>query len=149
MNIYFVCTGNTCRSPMAEAILRVRKIDNVEVRSAGLHALQGRPIAEHAKRLIERENMPYTETSNVVTEEGVEWADYILTMTEGHKQALCIMYPASAGKIYTLKGFVTDGLDADVHDPFGGSLYTYEKTFKELCHLMEIVERKLARGTRA
>lgn len=147
MNIYFICTGNTCRSPMAEAILRGRKIDEVEVRSAGIHAIEGMPIAEHAKRLIHEKDMPYTATSSVVTQEDVKWANYILTMTEGHKQVLRMMFPDEAEKIYTLKGFLADGQDEDVQDPFSGSLDTYRKTFDELDDLMGILERKLTRGT--
>lgn len=147
MNIYFICTGNTCRSPMAEAILRARKIDKVEVRSAGIHAIEGIPISDHAKRLIHEKNMPYTATSSIVKKEEVEWANYILTMTEGHKKVLQMMFPDEASKIYTLKGFLTDGNDTDVQDPFGGSLDTYRSTFGELADLMEILERKLARGT--
>lgn len=147
MNIYFICTGNTCRSPMAEAILRARKIDKVVVRSAGIHATEGIPIAEHAKRLIKQSDMPYTATSNGVTQEDVEWANYILTMTDGHKQVLRMMFPDEASKIYTLKGFLTDDKDEDVQDPFGGSLDTYRKTFDELSDLMEILERKLVGGT--
>lgn len=147
MNIYFICTGNTCRSPMAEAILRARKIDEIEVRSAGIHAIEGIPIAEYAERLIKEGNMPYTATSNIVTKEDVKWADYIFTMTDRHKQVLQMMYPDETRKIYTLKGFLADGNDGDVQDPFGGNLDTYRKTFDELVELMEVLERKLARGT--
>ena len=67
MNIYLICTGNTCRSPMAEAILRSKNIENVTVRSAGIHAQSGISIAPNAKTLIEEENMPYTNTSRVLS----------------------------------------------------------------------------------
>ena len=68
MNIYFICTGNTCRSPMAEAILRSKGIDNVSVRSAGVYAQDGWPISLNAKTLIEEADMPYTPVSEAVTE---------------------------------------------------------------------------------
>ena len=68
MNIYLICTGNTCRSPMAEAILRSKNIENMSVRSAGIHALDGLHIADNARTLIEEANMPYTKKSqNVVS----------------------------------------------------------------------------------
>ena len=49
MNIYFVCTGNTCRSPMAEAILKNKKLPNVNVKSAGIYALEGGEMSENAR----------------------------------------------------------------------------------------------------
>lgn len=143
MNIYLICTGNTCRSPMAEAILRARKIDKVEVRSAGIHAVQGMPISHHAKTLMENAGMLYTTTSNIVTPKDIEWADNILTMTDAHKQMMCMMFPNEASKIYTLKEFVASGEGKDVQDPFGGDLATYEETFLELSMLMEMLEAKL------
>lgn len=146
VNIYLVCTGNTCRSPLAEAILRARNIESIEVRSAGIHAITGMSISEHARTLIEKEGMPYTETSNRVTEADAEWADYILTMTNSHKQLMRMMFPDESNKIYTLKEFANDGDKNDVHDPFGGELATYEKTFLELSTLMEKAEARLLGG---
>lgn len=131
---------------MAEAILRAREIEGVEVRSAGIHAFDGMPIAEHAKTLIEEANMPYTETSSAVTKEDVGWADTILTMTEMHKKALQELFPNEKNKIHTLKGFLAQGLNEDVHDPFGGRLETYRETFEELTELMEVFERQLLGG---
>lgn len=146
MNIYLICTGNTCRSPMAEAILRSKNIDNVQVRSAGIHTMDGIPIAEHARTLVEKEDMPYTATSNAVTDKDVAWANYILTMTTAHKQMLHSLFPEAKEKIHTLKGFLKLEGNEDVHDPFGGDLNTYERTFNELCELMDILERKLTGG---
>ena len=51
--ILFVCTGNTCRSPMAEAILKSKKIDGVEVKSAGIYAATGSEASAHAKKVLE------------------------------------------------------------------------------------------------
>ena len=146
MNIYIICTGNTCRSPMAEAILRSKEIDNVTVRSAGINTIDGIPIAENAKTLIEQANMPYTATSKVVTSENVEWADYIITMTVAHKHALLQLFPEAHDKVYTLKGFKNPKLDDDVQDPYGGNLVVYEQTFKELSILFDGFEQKLTGG---
>lgn len=143
MNIYIICTGNTCRSPMAEAILQARKIQGVEVRSAGIHAFDGVPIAEYAEKMLNDRGIPHTKASSAVTKDDIEWADLILTMTEMHKRTLIDMFPDNREKIHTLKGFLVQDGSADVHDPFGGTLQTYEKTFDELSHLMEIFERKL------
>lgn len=144
MNIYLICTGNTCRSPMAEAILRARKIEGVAVRSAGIHGFDGMPISTHAKTVLEKSNIPYTETSNAVTMENVKWAHAILTMTDMHKRVLQELFPEEKDKIHTLKGFLGQDGHEDVQDPFGGTLQTYTETFNELSTLMEVFERKLA-----
>lgn len=146
MNIYLICTGNTCRSPMAEAILRSKELGNVTVRSAGIHAQDGRPISLNAKTLIEEADMPYTPWSRAVSGEGLEWADIVLTMTEAHKMELLYSYPEVRGKTFTLKGFVEFELDGDVQDPYGGNLETYRQTFGELSQMMDRLELKLTEG---
>lgn len=143
MNIYFICTGNTCRSPMAEGILRAREIQEVEVRSAGIQAVQGMPISNHAKELLENAKAPYTATSNAVTAEDVNWADHILTMTTAHKQMMYMMFPHAENKIHTLKEFVAYTNGGDVQDPYGGNLALYRETFQELSLLMEMLEGEL------
>ena len=74
--------------------------------------------------------MPYTETSRRVTVENVEWADYILTMTDAHKHTLLHLFPQASQKIYTLKGFIDPVADENVQDPYGGNLETYTQTFE-------------------
>jgi protein arginine phosphatase len=149
MNIYLLCTGNTCRSPMAEAILRSKNIENLSVRSAGIHAQDGFPIADNAKTLIEEADMPYTDQSRTLSREDVEWADYILTMTESHKRVLLQLFPENPDKIYTLKGFLSPRTNEDVHDPYGGNLETYRETFNELTELMDKLEQKLLEDNKA
>ncbi|MCM3709288.1 low molecular weight protein arginine phosphatase [Sporosarcina luteola] len=143
MNIYFICTGNTCRSPMAEAILRSKGIKGVTVRSAGVSAVDGLPIATNAKTLIEEADMPYTDVSNAVNAEDLEWADLVLTMTMSHKGLLLHSFPEAAKKTFTLKEYATPGEFGDVHDPYGGSLATYRTTFNELDKLIERLKLKL------
>ena len=143
MNIYLVCTGNTCRSPMAEAILRSRRIDNVSVRSAGVYAQDGWPISLNAKTLIEEADMLYTPVSRIVSNEDLKWADVVLTMTEGHKANLIHSYPEARNKIFTLKGFVKPDSTDDVHDPYGGDIETYRYVFNELSVIIDMLEQKL------
>jgi len=128
---------------MAEAILRAKNIENIIVRSAGINAQDGIPIAENAKTLIEAAGMPYTEVSRAVKEDDVEWADYIFTMTDAHKAILHHLFPDDMDKIFTLKGFIEKGTNEDVHDPYGGNLETYQETFSELSIVIDHVVRKL------
>lgn len=131
---------------MAEAILRSKELGNVTVRSAGIHAQEGRPISLYAKTLIEEAAMPHTPWSRVVSSEGLEWADVVLTMTEAHKMELLYHYPTIQEKTFTLKGFAEFESGGDVQDPFGGNLDTYQQTFVELSNVMDQLERKLTEG---
>lgn len=128
---------------MAEAILRSKAIEGVTVRSAGVSAVDGLPIATHAKTLIEGADMPYTPLSNAVTKEELDWADLVLTMTMSHKQYLLHSFPEMEEKIFTLKEFAAPDEFGDVHDPYGGSLATYRTTFDELDRLIEQLKMKL------
>lgn len=131
---------------MAEAILRSKGNKQISVRSAGIHAQNGAPIAKHAKNLIEIAGMPYTPFSRALSMEDIEWADVILTMTHAHKQLLLHSIPQAKEKIYTVNGFLNPDEDTDVHDPFGGDLATYQHTFTELERAIEAIERKLMEG---
>lgn len=88
--VLFVCTGNTCRSPMAEAIARTRAAERgwgtVEFRSAGVSAWPGSPASEAVIEAANRRGVEGLEghRSTPVTEELLEWADLVLAMTPSH-----------------------------------------------------------------
>lgn len=130
--ILFVCTGNTCRSPMAEAILKHKKMDGLEVKSAGIYALSGSDASEHAKKVLLENEIEHAHQSMLLTKAEVDWATLILTMTVSHKATILWNYPHSVQKTYTLKEFTGETLNLDVMDPFGSGIEMYRNTYKEL-----------------
>lgn len=106
MRILLLCTGNTCRSPMAAALLR-RKLEaagrNDTVESAGLFALSGSPATDDAVTAMREIGLELSaHRSTQVTKEQAEKADAILVMTESHRQSLLSAMPEAADRITVL-----------------------------------------------
>ncbi|MGE7998564.1 low molecular weight protein arginine phosphatase [Lysinibacillus sp. NPDC093190] len=143
MKILFVCTGNTCRSPMAEVILKHKQIDNVEVRSAGIYAMPNAEMSAHAQQVLYEANMTHQHLATQLSIIEMEWADLILTMTTAHKGTIIAHYPNAEQKVFTLKEYTSEGSVGNVVDPYGGSKEIYEVTFAELTELVERLVKKL------
>jgi tRNA threonylcarbamoyl adenosine modification protein (Sua5/YciO/YrdC/YwlC family) len=133
--VLVVCTGNTCRSPMAEVLLRSRIADQlgcgpeevdgrgVVVASAGIAAMTGgRPTTEAVDVMAERGLDLSGHVSQPVTERLVRQADLILAMTRSHREAIAVQWPAAASRTRVLCRNGTD-----VADPIGGSRELYAR----------------------
>jgi len=135
-NLLFVCTGNTCRSPMAAAITRAqlaaRGWTHVAVQSAGVAAAAGQPAAEHAVQVLAEHGVDLTaHSAQAVTAELIEKADLILVMSAAHLFQVKDM--GGEEKVAMLTDFV-DGEEAgtQVDDPFGGDQEAYQRTYQQL-----------------
>lgn len=109
--ILFVCTGNTCRSPMAEAMLRRLAQESgidLEVRSAGVAAVDHLPVSVHALTILREKGMEEDLRSTSFSANWAEWAEIILTMTVHHKQEVIQRFPQTADKTFTLKEYAED-----------------------------------------
>lgn len=142
MNILFVCTGNTCRSPMAAAIMDKIAVENeldVFIESAGIFAGEGDSASDNAIEALKQYSIDLSgHRTQPVTEDLLKQSDLILTMTEGHKK---LIEPLASGKVFTLLEYA--GSDGDISDPFGGDLEEYEETAKEIYDALVDVAEKL------
>lgn len=143
MNILFVCTGNTCRSPMAAAILSKIAHDNdmdLMIDSAGLMAEDGACASDNAiSAMIEMRIDISQHRAHQITNDDIIQADVILTMTEGQKM---ILEQAAPNKTFTLAEFA--GSYGDISDPYGGDLDEYRETAREIYDLMVDAAEKIA-----
>lgn len=153
MNILFVCTGNTCRSPMAEgifkALLKDNNIDNINVSSAGISTFEGDSANEKAIYTLRNKGIDIkSHKSRQITKEIIENSDLILTMTKSHKGMILNALPEYLNKIFTIKEYVyinnneeLTGKNLDIADPYGLDYNIYEKCAAEIEeNLKKIIE---------
>lgn len=167
MNVLFVCTGNVCRSPMAEGFLREhseRRGLDVDVRSTGTHAWNGRAATFDGRKVMTELGVPIDDHRTLELDRDlVDWADLLLCMSTEHLREVLRTFPDAAPRSYTLKGFLemlpslpTYGdteswvraaagyadiaasiSDADVDDPFGERETAYRRVATEIRDLIE------------
>jgi len=147
-HVLLVCTGNICRSPLAEALLvrtlKERGIEGVGVTSAGTGAWDGAPASEGAYLVgLERGLDLSGHRARLLTRELVEQSDLILTMARHHRARVDEL--GGEGRVFVLGEYAgREGDEAEVSDPFGGDLDVYRNTCVELEALVGTTAERLA-----
>jgi glycine hydroxymethyltransferase len=131
--ILFVCTGNVCRSPMAEGLLRhmLRGRDDVQVASAGLGAPDGVGATDAAAEVAAELGVNISShLSQSLNSDLVQQADFIFVMTRQHQETLQTLFPSAAEKTFLVREFEEShaGETKDIADPIGQSIDVYRRT---------------------
>ena len=142
MKILFVCTGNTCRSSMAAAMMDDIAVKNdldVVIDSAGIFASIGECAAENAILAMKKRDIDLSlHRTKPLTDELIDMADVILTMTSAHKMLIEGM---AKDKVFTLMEYA--GGEGDIPDPYGGDLEEYEETAEKIYDALVDIAEKL------
>ena len=154
MKIMFICTGNICRSAMAQWLLKQKledkEIKNVEVYSCGVYAQDGDIPTWEAKRVMMDEysiDMNKHRATNIVNS-NIKEMDLILCATSRHKRDVLRIYPELEGKVFTMKEYV--GYDREYHDkidikdPWGYDIETYRSCIAEIDECLELLIKKVS-----
>ena len=153
MRVLFVCSGNTCRSPLAVAVLR-RMLDeagrqDITVESAGTGAYDGAPASEGAFLVALEEGLDLSaHRARLLDRELVAEADLILTMSGGHLARVERL--GGEGKAYVLGAYANASpADSELKDPYGGDVEGYRQTLHQLERVLLLArERLLAESAR-
>jgi len=145
MKIVMVCTGNTCRSPMAEALMRdalsKRGIYGITVTSAGLYCRAGMPASRYAVEAMAEYGIDLSGHLSRAFEDIDASGGLILCMTRAHTDTVRCF--AEGADVHVISEYA--GLTGDVDDPFGGDMSSYRKTAAFIKDIVERIADKLCR----
>lgn len=147
--VLLVCTGNTCRSVMAQGILQdllkeMGEEDSLQVISAGVAAALGGEASEEAMLVLEERGTELgRHRSRPVTQNLLAQANLVLTMTKSQRDLIQRLYPGEGKKVFCLKEYV-DEL-GDIEDPIGMPVAAYRKTARQLERLLLKAAKKILR----
>ena len=137
MKIMFICTGNICRSAMADAMLKKKVKDenkDIEVYSCGIFADQGDGSTREAIEVMKEYGIDLSKhRATHIRNSNIEEMDVILCATTAHKNNVINMYPELEDKVYTMKEYAGyDKNDLDIKDPWGYDINTYRRCAREI-----------------
>jgi len=133
--LLFVCTGNVCRSPMAEYLFRHRAANRTgwTAQSAGLLAAPGAPASPLAVEVLAEWSIDLSpHRSRPFTEEMANAADLIVVMTDQHRRDVCGSHGVPQEKVALLTSFGTQKGTVDIPDPIGGSVHVYRQVRNQI-----------------
>lgn len=124
-------------------LLDRKEIRNVNVKSAGVFAMEGNSASREAIEILKKEGIDISNhRSKMIDRKLLEESDLILTMTSGHKNILLRTYPLEKEKIYTLKEYAF-GVEEDIIDPYGKGLRAYNEAKDEIKEALEKIVEKI------